>query len=238
MKFDPPLQKAQLLTRYKRFLADVKLANDEIITVHCPNTGSMKNCVVENSHCWISDSHNPKRKYRFTWELATTPCGSLAGINTGRANKLVLEAIERGVIKELCGYQSIKPEQKYGEENSRIDILLSGHPERGAEKCYVEVKSVTLAGEHRKGYFPDSVSDRAVKHMRELMVVKAAGQRAVLLFCVQHTGIDSVSPADDIHPKYGEVLRLAMAEGVEAIAYKAEISEGNIALVKRVSVVV
>lgn len=238
MKFAPPLLKVELITRYKRFLADVKMPDGCVMTVHCPNTGSMKNCVVEGSDCWISDSSNPKRKYRHTWEVATTPCGSLAGVNTGRANKLVLEGVENGVISELSGYLSIKPEQKYGTENSRIDLLLSEHPDTGSQKCYVEVKSVTLAESGGRGYFPDSVSERGVKHLRELIAVVGDGQRAVLLFCVQHTGILTVSPADHIHPEYGEVLRRAISVGVEVYAYLAEVTDEEITLVRSLPVLV
>lgn len=111
MKYLPILQPATFLRRYKRFLTDVRLPDGKEVTVHCPNTGSMKNCLVENSPCWVSDSQNDKRKYRYTWELATTPCGSLASVNTGRANKLVQEAIKNGVVPELSGYQTLETEK-------------------------------------------------------------------------------------------------------------------------------
>lgn len=225
MLFEPPLISATLVRRYKRFLADVVLASGEEITVHCPNTGSMKNCVVPHSPCYLSDSNNPKRKYRYTLELVTTPDGDLAGVNTGRANALVEEAIRAGVVPELAGYQ-IQREQKYGEEGSRIDLLLS----RGEERCFVEVKNVTLAEPGGQGLFPDAVSARGAKHLRELMYVRAQGHRAVLFFCVQHTGVNLVSPADDVDAVYGQLLREAAGAGVEIFAVRATLGSCEIKL--------
>ncbi|MBX2857378.1 MAG: DNA/RNA nuclease SfsA [Cellvibrionaceae bacterium] len=229
MRYEKPLQGAVLIKRYKRFLADVVLPSGEQITVHCPNTGAMTNCIVPNSPCWILESGNAKRKYRFGWELATTPCGFLAGINTLRANALTVEAIDNGTVKELEGYTELSTEQRYGSENSRVDIVLQG---RGAP-CYVEVKSVTLSDGEGCGYFPDAVSVRACKHLRELMTVREEGARAVLFFCVQHTGIRSVSPARHIDPKYAALLAEAMHRGVEVIAYATQIcvDRGEVALI-------
>ena len=232
MKFEPGFKKITLLKRYKRFLADVE-SNGETFTVHCPNTGSMKNCVVEGSPGWVSDSNNPKRKYRYTWEIATTPAGALACVNTHRANSLVVEAIENGVIEELEGYETLQTEKKYGSEGSRIDILLSS----GEQQCFVEVKNVTLEAKNGLGLFPDAVSDRASKHLRELIEVRENGHRAVLLFCVSHTGINAVSPADQIDPKYGETLREAVKKGVEVFAYKASITPNEIVLTSSIPVV-
>lgn len=232
MLFTPILHPAQLQRRYKRFLADVTLPNGEVTTIHCPNTGSMKRCVVENSPCWYSISENPKRKYPFTLELVTTVSGHLAGVNTGRANTLVKEAIEDGVIVELQGYATIQAEVKYGDERSRIDFLLSGN---GMNDCYVEVKSVTLAMDNGRGLFPDSVSERGTKHLRELMAMVSQGHRAVLVFCVQHAGIDTVSPADDIDPVYGSTLRQAIQAGVEVLTYGAEITSESITLTQPLS---
>ncbi|ODS24813.1 sugar fermentation stimulation protein SfsA [Candidatus Endobugula sertula] len=233
MKFSPILRSAVLLRRYKRFLADVRLPNGDITTIHCPNTGSMKHCIVENSPCWYSISDNPKRKYPFTWEIATTPWGHLAGVNTRRANYLVREAIDMGVISELQGYDFIKSEVRYGDENSRIDFLLGSQRQ---PDCYVEVKNVTLGMESGLGLFPDSVSQRGSKHLRELMSIVQQGYRAVLLFCVQHTGICLVSPADNIDAVYGQTLRQALSVGVEVLAYGAQIGEGEIVLVDRLAI--
>ena len=225
MKINPPLNQGKLLRRYKRFLADIELQAGEIITVHCPNTGSMKNCWEENTPCWFSDSGNPKRKYRHTLEITTTPEGALAGVNTGRANHLVEEAITNGVIAELQGYANLRREVKYGEENSRIDFLLSG--DQG--DCYVEVKNVTLA-EGARGLFPDAVSARGTKHLRELQKLAASGTRAVLLYCVQHSAIETVEAASEIDPAYAAALAEAVAAGVEVIAYRARLSPEEICL--------
>jgi sugar fermentation stimulation protein A len=229
MQFVPPLQSAIFHRRYKRFLADIELSDGEFHTVHCPNTGAMTHCMVPQSPCWFSVSDNPKRKYPFTWEIATTIDGHLAGIHTGRANALVKEAIADGVIIELQEYSSIKGEVKYGLENSRIDFLLS---DGARPDCYVEVKSVTLGMGKGVGLFPDAVSDRGAKHLRELMTMVDQGCRAVLVFCVQHTGITTVSPADDIDPVYGKMLRQAMAKGVEVLVYGVDISPRAITLTR------
>lgn len=226
MKFSPALKPATLLRRYKRFLADIELSDGEVMTLHCPNTGSMKACLAPGSTCWYSLSDNPKRKYPATWEIATTPSGHLAGINTGRANSLVREAIEKGVVTELQGYDRLQAEVKYGAENSRIDLLLS----RGEERCYVEVKNCTLLEGDGIGYFPDAVSERGSKHLRELMAVAASGQRAVLFFCVQHSGISQVAAAAHIDPRYAQTLHDAVAAGVEVLAYQAHLSAEEIVL--------
>lgn len=211
---------AQLIQRYKRFLADVILANGETITVHCPNTGSMKNCIQPMSPCWYSTSANATRKYPNTLEVVTTPSGNLAGINTARSNGLVEAAIRTGVINELQGYDTIHREVVYGSEKSRVDFVL----ERGDENCYVEVKNVTLMEAKGQGLFPDAVSARGTKHLRELIQMVRENHRAVLVFCVQHTGIEWVEPADAIDPLYGKILREAIAAGVEVIAYGAMIN--------------
>lgn len=217
------LYPAHLLRRYKRFLADLRLPDGSEITVHCPNTGSMKNCVVENSPCWYSLSDSKARKYPGTLEVVTTPGAYLAGINTSRANYLVAEALAAGLIPELSGYHSCRREQQYGREKSRIDFLLEGHPQ-DKRLCYVEIKNVTLMEADGRGYFPDAVSERGTKHLRELMDVIQQGQRAVLFFCVQHTGIRQVSPAEHIDPVYAATLREAFAIGVEVLVYGADIS--------------
>lgn len=218
LKFYP----ARLLKRYKRFLADVRLPDGNEITIHCPNTGSMKNCVLPDSPCWYSVSDSKTRKYPQTLEVVSTPGGHVAGINTARTNELVEEALRSGVISELQGYGAIKREVVYGDEKSRIDFLLSGHPQ-DPRHCYLEVKNVTLMEQEGMGYFPDAVSERGSKHLRELMLMVAQGHRAVLLYCVQHTGIQSVRAAAHIDPLYATTLRAALAAGVEVIAYTAEI---------------
>ncbi|MGL5225468.1 MAG: DNA/RNA nuclease SfsA, partial [Aeromonas sp.] len=189
MKFDPPLQSGLLISRYKRFLADVELDNGEVITVHCANTGAMTGCTEPGTLVWYSTSDNPKRKLPCSWEIAQSPAGHFICVNTARANQIARELIEQGAIAPLAGYEQLRTEVKYGEENSRIDLLLED-AKKGL--CYIEVKSVTLLDERAgagMGYFPDAVTARGAKHLRELMAMKAAGHRAVLLFMVLHSGI-------------------------------------------------
>ena len=229
---------ARLIKRYKRFLADVRLDNDEIITVHCPNTGSMKNCVEENAEIWLSDSDNPKRKYRYTWEYLRTSRGHHIGVNAGKANQLVQSAIRDDLVEPLAGYDTIRPEVKYGDENSRIDLLLQDSKK---QDCYVEVKSVTLLEDPPSsgiGYFPDAVSERGAKHLRELIKMSQSNARSVLFFCVQHTGIQEVRPADHIDREYGKLLREALDSGVEVLAYKVRKSNKGFRLWRDLPVIV
>lgn len=234
MKFDPPFEQGTLLTRYKRFFADVLRADGEVITVHCANTGSMKHCVVPHTPCWFSLSDNPKRKLAGTLEITTTPQGHRVGVNTGRPNQLVREAIGNDAIAELIGYSTVRGEVRYGAENSRIDMLLSSANRRD---CYVEIKSVTFEQEDGLIIFPDAVTSRGTKHLRELMAAVSAGHRAVLLFCVQHSDARRVGPADDIDPIYGQTLRTAIAAGVEVVAYGCRVAAEEIAIDRRLEVV-
>lgn len=220
MKFEEPLDSGILIRRYKRFLADVELSTGEIITIHCPNTGSMKNCQEPGSKIWFSISANKKRKYPQTWQFIEVNKKHKVGINTGLANKLVVEAIENNTAKHLQGYETLRTEVPYGEQKSRIDILLS---DQKKGDCYIEIKNVSLGESGGLGLFPDAVTSRGQKHLEELMLMKSQGARSVLVFCVQHSGIERVSPADEIDPVYGELLRKALQSGVEAYAYRAKI---------------
>lgn len=224
MKFPEPLIEGRLIRRYKRFLADVRLPDGSEVIAHCPNTGSMLGCQPDNARVWLSESDNPKRKLRYTWELVETAPGELACINTGRPNAQARHGVECGAVEELSGYGKIRAEVRYGTEKSRIDLHLSEHPTHA--DAWVEVKNVTLC-EAGTGYFPDAVTIRGQKHLRELMAQVAEGERAVLLFAVNHTGITAVRPADHIDAAYGRLLREAAAAGVEVLAYRAELGDGN-----------
>jgi sugar fermentation stimulation protein A len=234
MKFESQLIPGTLLKRYKRFLADVRLENGMVVTAHSPNTGSMKGCAEPGSPVWLRDTANPKRKYPYAWELTTSTEDSLVGINTGIVNQLVSEAIESGVIRELQGYDIIRPEVKYGTENSRIDLLLQSG-ER--PDCFVEIKNVTGVDKQQNAIFPDAVSQRATRHLRELMHMVGQGQRGVIFFCIQREDISLFKPADKIDPEYGQMLRKAIEHGVEAIAYKTKLSPQQIVLSSRIPVV-
>lgn len=224
MQFPEPLIEGRLIRRYKRFLADVRLPDGEEATAHCPNTGSMLGCQPENARVWLSRSANPKRKLPYTWELVEAAPGQLACVNTARPNAQAREAVEAGRVTELAGYPVVRSEVRYGSEKSRIDLHLSGHDHH--PDAWVEVKNVTLA-EQGQGYFPDAVTTRGQKHLRELMAQAAVGERAVLLFVVNHTGIDTVRPADHIDPTYGALLREAHSAGVEVLAYRAELVDAD-----------
>jgi len=218
------LQKAVLIKRYKRFLADISLENGDLITIYCPNTGAMTGCAEVGDTVYFSESDNLKRKYRYTWELTYTQAGHWICINSIRANQFIEQALKKDDIVALSGYDKLKAEVKYGNENSRIDFLLSASDK---PDCYVEVKSCTLLDETSikgQGYFPDTVSVRGQKHLRELMEMKALGFRAVLVFAVLHTGISSVSAAKHIDEKYGLLFEEAQKAGVEVINYFAPIS--------------
>ena len=220
MKIEKTLQQGILVRRYKRFLADIQTPGGETLTIHCPNTGSMKNCQQPGSRVWYTDSGNRQRKYPHTWQLVETRGGHRVGINTGLANDLVEEALRAGLIDPLAGFEKLRREVPYGEQRSRIDILLESP---GQPPCYVEIKNVSLADEDGHGLFPDAVTSRGQKHLQELIHMQESGARAALVFCVQHTGVASVSPADDIDPEYGRLLRQAMAAGVSVFALGADI---------------
>ena len=227
----PPLVEGRLVRRYKRFLADVELGDGVVVTAHCPNSGSMKGCATPGSRVYLSRSGNKGRKLAFTWELVEAD-GYWAGINTALPNRLTQEAIENGTAAELQGYGSIRREVPYG-EHSRIDLLLEG----GQGRCFVEVKNVTLV-EQGQALFPDAVTTRGQKHLRELMRVVREGDRGVIFFTVQRGDGAGVSPADAIDPEYGRLLRLALDNGVEALAYRALVTHREIRLTERLPVIV
>lgn len=229
MIFTPPLKPATLIKRYKRFLADAITPEGEIFTLHCANTGAMTGCATPGDTLWYSTSDNAKRKYAHSWELTQTQQGDWICVNTLRANTLVREAIEQNIINELSGYSKISSEVKYGDENSRIDLLLQAE---NRVNCYIEVKSVTLL-QHERGYFPDAVTLRGQKHLRELQSVVENGQRAVLFFAVLHTGIDQVAPAHHIDARYAELLAQVQQAGVEVVCYGATLSPDGISLYEK-----
>lgn len=233
MEFENPLIGGTLLQRYKRFLADVRLDDGRVITAHTPNTGSMLGCAEPGSRVWLREVDNPARKYPHAWELVENHAGVMIGINTGVVNRLVGEAIVNGVVAELQGYAAQRQEVRYGAENSRIDLLLEGG---GRPACYVEIKNVTAVDASGTALFPDAVSARGSKHLRELMQVVAQGARGVIFFCVQRVDAHAVRPADEIDPLYGHTLREALAAGVEAVAYRATVTAQAVVLDTRVPV--
>ena len=233
MRFSPELEQGRLLIRYKRFLADIETADGEKLTIHCPNTGSMFNCMAPGGRIWFSRSNDPKRKLRGTWEISETPQGRFACVNTGRANHLVEEALRAGVITELNGFTALKREVAYGQENSRVDFRLD-YPSGPA---FVEVKSVTLGfDDSRIAAFPDAVTQRGARHLRELASLAREGVRAVLLYCVNLTGIDAVRPAEEIDPAYAAALSDAVAAGVQVLAYGVQLTPDEVRIDRRLEV--
>ncbi len=227
MQFDPVLEEGRLIKRYKRFLADIESADGSVVTAHCANTGSMKNCMEEGARVWFSRNDDPKRKLKASWELVETPHGRVACINTGRANRLVEEALQAGIITELAGFTQLRREVKFGEENSRADFCLMFEQ----QSVIVEVKSVTLGfAESDIAAFPDAVTARGTKHLRELTALAASGQRAVLIYCVNLTGITAVRAAAEIDPGYAAALAEARAAGVEVLAYGTTITPSAISV--------
>jgi len=227
MIFQPKLEPAILHKRYKRFLADVHHPTLGDMTVHCPNTGSMKNCWQAGWNAWLQKSDNLKRKYPYTWVLAENGQGELIGINTLFANQLVFEALQQNKITEITDIAQIEKEVKYGQEKSRIDLLVT-HNDKS--KTYIEIKSVTLKESNSRGFFPDAVTSRGQKHIRELIHCVEQGHKAVLFFMVQHTGIKSVEIAEKIDPDYAKILLEAINKGVQVLAYNALINEREITL--------
>ena len=224
MKLNTPLTRGTLVERYKRFFGDVRLDDGSIVTAHCANSGSMMNVKEPGSTVWLSANQNPKAKLDWRWEMIEVD-GSLVGINTMHPNRIVEEAVGAGRIPELRGYASLRREVKYG-VNSRIDLLLEG-----PGLCYVEVKNVTLK-RGKKAEFPDAVTTRGTKHLKELDQMVRDGHRAVMLYLVQREDCESFGVAGDIDPDYAKNLEAAMKTGVEVLCYQCKLSEEEITLDK------
>ncbi len=239
MKFPDPLIKGRLIKRYKRFLADIELEggpdHGKIVTAHCANSGSMLSVNEAGADVWLSPARNPDRKLKYTWEMIRIG-RSLVGINTHLPNGIVAEAIEAGRIPELKGYGSLRREVKYG-ENSRIDLLLETDGPGEVAKCYVEVKNVTMRRDRTKGApveFPDAVTTRGAKHLRELAAMVREGHRAVMMYLVQRADSPAFAIAADIDPVYAEGLKVAMKAGVEVLCYGCRLNKHGIRVAKPV----
>jgi sugar fermentation stimulation protein A len=223
MRLPSPLLRGTLIKRYKRFLADVRLPDGRQVTASCPNTGSMMGLSAPGATVWLSESASATRKYPYTWELVEADLGAgptLVGINTGHPNRLVAEALQERRIAHLAGYGALRREVKYG-GNSRIDILLEC-PKQGL--CYVEVKNVHLSRTHGLAEFPDAVTVRGVKHLREMSAMVRDGHRAVMVFLIQRGDAARLSLARDVDPNYGRAFDAAVRAGVEAIALRCRMS--------------
>jgi len=226
MRFPSSLLHGTLVQRYKRFLADVQLPNGTTVTAHCTNTGSMMGCKTPGSAVCISPCDKPGRRLAYTWEMIRVN-GGWVGINTLHPNRLVAEGIATGVVHELRGYNSIRREV-CTRQGTRLDICLEGP----CGLCFVEVKNVTLAIDGMAA-FPDAVSARGTKHLKELIRLKRKGHRTAVVFVIQREDCNGFRPADEIDPEYGRWLRRALKAGVELLPYQANVTPEEIVLTTR-----
>jgi sugar fermentation stimulation protein A len=225
MRFADPLIHGRLVRRYKRFLSDVELSTGEQVVAHCANPGSMLGLAEPGAEVWLSPARNPARRLSYSWELVAAGSG-LVGINTGRPNAIVAEALGEGRIPELSGYQRARREVRYG-RNSRVDLLLE---QVGRPPCYVEVKNVTLKRGAEAAEFPDAITQRGAKHLAELAEMSRLGARAVMFFLVQRGDCARLEIAGDIDPDYQSAFAAALEHGVEAICYDCHVAPEAIEL--------
>jgi sugar fermentation stimulation protein A len=228
MDFPQPLVRGRLVSRYKRFFADVVLEDGTPVTAHCPNPGAMLGLNTPGLACWLSKSDDAKRKLAHTLELVEAD-GGLVGINTMHPNRLVAEALAADAIPELSGYAAHRREVRYG-TNSRVDFLLEDSDRR---RCWLEVKNVHLRRTGALAEFPDCVAARSLKHLRELSAMVEAGDRAVMLFVVQRTDCDAFAACAELDPAYAAGLELAAARGVEVLCYDCDIGPDAIRVARR-----
>jgi sugar fermentation stimulation protein A len=229
MLLPQPMEHGRLVSRYKRFFADVLLDDGTPLTTHCPNPGAMLGLNTPGIGVWVSRSDNPKRKLAWTLELVEVD-GGLVGINTMHPNRLVAEALAEDAIPELAGYDVHRREVNFGAA-SRVDFLLT-HPDR--QLCYVEVKNCHLRREGTLAEFPDCVAARSSKHLRELAAMVAEGHRAVQLFVIQRTDCDRFAACADLDPTYAAGLTAAAKAGVEVLCYGCDISPEGVRVAQRI----
>ena len=230
MKFTKPLIKGKLIKRYKRFFTDVKIGK-EIVTAHCPNTGSMKGLLDEGNEVYVSKNDDPKRKLKYTLEIIKVK-KNLVGVNTHFANKIAFHGLSNNLVKEVANNDNIKPEVFFDKE-TRFDFLV----EKNKQKIFVEVKNVTLFREENTAEFPDAVTTRGSKHLKTLIEAVKKGYKSYLLFLVQIEGINSFKIAKDIDKEYYENYLLAKKAGVIFLAYQCKISSKEIKIDKKIKII-
>lgn len=228
MRFEQTLIPGILLKRYKRFLADIQIKSGEIVTAHCTNSGSMKSCLEANAPVYISPAKNPSRKTKFTWEMIYIN-DNWIGINTMIPNVIAYESIVQEKIKKISGYRKVVREVKFGD--SRFDLFA----EKENEKCFIEVKNVTLK-EGRFARFPDAITTRGKKHLETLIEVRKNGIRAVMLYIIQRSDVEIFGPAWNIDPDYSQSLLKASQNGVEIITLRVKVSPTKIIIDKELPI--
>ena len=214
MQFQSDLVPGYLVKRYKRFFADVKLLNGKLVTAHCPNTGSMIGLTNHGVKVWLEPNEDPQKKLKYSWKLVDHENGHYTGVDTNIANKIVNEAIGQGKISEVIDYDVILREQKYG-VNSRIDFLLKN----GLKTCFLEVKSVTLCRQEKIAEFPDTVTSRGAKHLKELSNIVDKDTRAIVLYLVQRSDCNYFKIANDLDANYATESVFSVKNGVEFVCY-------------------
>ena len=237
MQFSSILLHGRLIQRYKRFFADIELLDGTVITAHCPNTGSMQGVLTPGNSVWVSQSTDPKRKLKYTWELVEID-GTYVGVNTQNPNRIVGDALMAGYIPTLAPYTTIQAEVKYGTENSRIDYLLT---DKNDNRCYVEVKNAhysKIEQTGRVGIFPDSKTTRGVKHLHELMRMVDEGHRTVLIYCLQRGDCESLRFGVEFDPVYAKTAVMALKHGVEMLPYSCAITQLGITLYTPLNLIV
>jgi len=230
MKFTKSLIKGKLVKRYKRFFADIKL-NKEIVTAHCPNTGSMQGLLGLNNDAWISKNNDPKRKLKYTLHILKVK-NKLVGVNTHLANKIAYHGLSNNLINELQNNENIKPEVFYNKE-TRFDFLI----EKNNQKIFVEVKNVTLFRKDKTAEFPDAITSRGSKHLKTLIDATKKGYKAYLLFLVQIQKVKNFKIAKDIDKEYYNNYLLAKKAGVKFLAYRCIISSKQIKIEKKIKII-
>ena len=230
MKFSKRLIKGKLIKRYKRFFADINIKN-EIITAHCPNTGSMMGLLDQNNEVWISKNNNPKRKLKYTLEIIKAK-DNLVGVNTHLANKIVYEGLSNNLINEFMNSDSIKPEVYYN-KNTRFDFLVN----KNDQNHYIEVKNVTLFRTNNISEFPDAVTSRGSKHLKTLVDAIKKGYKTYVLFLVQIQNVENFQIAKDIDKIYYKNYLLAKKDGVQFLAYRCNIDTNSITIEKKLNII-
>ena len=221
MKFKERLLQGILIRRYKRFFVDIKY-NNKTITAHCPNSGSMLGLLDSGNNVWFSRSNDPKRKLKYTLEMIGVN-KKLVGINTHLTNKIVLEALKEKKIKSLIKFNKIKSEVKFS-ENTRFDFLISNNE----EKCFLEVKNVTLVRQNNIAEFPDAITSRGKKHLDELINAKKKGYQSYLLYLIQREDCKFIKIAQDIDEEYKNAFDKAIKNGVKILCYDCKLNNEEI----------